>query len=68
MSRDSVNTKEKTKTDMTWKVLIEHSEAEIRACREKIKTLNKSLVFFKKQDESGMPFPLHGEDRHGKIS
>jgi hypothetical protein len=68
MSIDSVNEKEKAKQDINWSTLIEHSEAEIKACRDKIKTLTKSLVFFKKQADSGIPFPLKKDARHKELS
>ena len=64
MSRDSVKIKENAKQDIGWEILIKHSEAEIEACREKIKTLTKSLLFFKKQAHSGIRFPLEKDGRH----
>jgi hypothetical protein len=68
MSRDTVNSKINPKRDTEWEALIERSEAEISACRERLRKLHKSLRFFKKQASSGTPFPLSGEDRHQKIS
>jgi len=68
MSTDNVNVEEKGKTDTTWSELIEGSELEIRACREKINALRKSIIFFKKQQSMGVPFPLEKINRHTEIS
>jgi hypothetical protein len=68
MSRDSVKNKEKPKKDINWAVFIDHTEAEILACRQKIKAMNKSLRFFRKQVDSGVPFPLPDGSRHKEIS
>jgi hypothetical protein len=66
MSTDTVNSKEKTGRDITWNALIEHAEAEILACREKIKALRKSCIFFKKQSNSGVPYPIAETVNPGK--
>ena len=58
MPTDIVNEKELAIKDMTWNVLIKHAEAEIRACQKRIKALRKSCIFFKKQDDSGIPYPV----------
>ena len=68
MPVDSVNNEHKTKADIDLKSLIDHSEAEISACRERIKILTKSLIFFKKQADSGVPFPRKKDSRHEEIS
>lgn len=68
MSRDTVNNENTAKQDITWDELISASESEISVCKEKIVNLRKSLVFFKKQKEMGIPFPLAGTGRHKKIS
>ena len=68
MSRDSVKDEDNANQDINWETLIKHSEAEIRACREKIKTPSKSISFFKKQADSGAPFPLEKDDRHAETS
>lgn len=68
MSRDNVNREQNQKTDINWKLLIEHSEAEIKVCLAKVKALRKSCSFFKKQAGLGIPFPLQKEGRHKEIS
>jgi hypothetical protein len=68
MSRDNVNSKEKPKKDINWNVLIEDLEREISTCQNRIKTLRKSLFFFKKQADSGIPFPLEKDGRHKELS
>jgi len=65
MSRDNVQHENNTKIDVTWECLIEHSEAEIRSCREKIARLNKSIRFFRKQVEGGAAFPIR-QTRKGR--
>jgi hypothetical protein len=40
-----------------WEELIVYSESAIQAYTEKIKSMRKSLSFFKKQADMGMPFP-----------
>jgi hypothetical protein len=66
MSRDIVNIEQKTKQDITWKELIQHSESEISACRLKMERLRKSLKFFRKQAENGVPFPVPSSREKGK--
>jgi uncharacterized protein (DUF342 family) len=63
MSIDNVNGEQKIKKDITWEELIEHSEAQIRACRERISKLRKSLTFFKKLAKEGVPFPTPSRSR-----
>lgn len=67
MSTDNVKYEEKTKIGITWNALIQESESEIRSCREKIAKLRKSVVFFKKQLESDVAFPIQGA-RNGRRS
>jgi hypothetical protein len=56
-----VNCKDETKVnsdrDVTWHKLIEDSEYEIEACKDKISKLRKSIDFFKKQSSLGIDFP-----------
>jgi hypothetical protein len=47
--------------DGTWNALIEGAEETIQTCRDRIKDLKKSIVFFKKQKEAGAPFPIEIE-------
>ena len=68
MSIDTVKHEHKTKKDVDWGDLVEHSESEIRAHQEKIKELRKSLSFFKKQASCGVPFPVEIPHRHKEIS
>jgi hypothetical protein len=68
MSIDKVNRKDKTEKDINWTDLIEYSEEEILAYQTKIKSVRKSLNFFKKQAASGIPFPLGKEGRHKELS
>ncbi len=56
MGLDKVNHKNISTKDIDWTDLIEYSKAEILACQEKIKTIRKSLIFFKKQADNGIPF------------
>jgi len=64
MSTASVNGESGTKQDITWKEAIADSEAEIRACEQKIAKLRKSIVFFKQQEVAGVPFPTKNLHRH----
>jgi hypothetical protein len=48
--------------DSSWETLIADSEMAIETYRDKIASLRKSLVFFKKQRETGAPFPLKSEE------
>jgi hypothetical protein len=57
MSTDNVNSEQNRKKDITWEELIEYSESEIRACREKIAKLRNSLNFFRQRAKEGIPFP-----------
>ena len=68
MSCTSVNREEKTKKDITWSHLIADSDAQIKAMSTRIKKLRKSIVFFKKQEASGVPFPVPEENRHKEFS
>lgn len=68
MPRDVSTREHNTKQDITWEALIKHSEAEIKKLVEKQGALRKSLIYFKKQAESGIPFPALGGTRHKEIS
>jgi hypothetical protein len=68
MSRDVSTGENTTKQDMTWDALIKHSEVEIQKLIEKQKILRKSLNYFKKQADSGIPFPAPSEPRQKEIS
>jgi hypothetical protein len=68
MSRDIVNSESETKQDISWDSLISASESKIKEFRGQIGKLRKSLVFFKKQRDSGVPFPINKKGRHLKIS
>jgi len=65
---DNVKGKEKGKKDINFETLACDTEARIREYQEKIKALRKSIVFFKKQASSGVPFPTIEPNRHTKIS
>lgn len=64
MSTDKVNSENNPKKDMDWADLIEHSNQEISACLDRIKTLRKSMKYFKKQLNAGIPFPLQKNAKH----
>lgn len=68
MGLDKVKGKEKTKKDISWTDLIEYSEQQIRDHQERIKSIRKSLVFFKKQAECGIPFIPEKQNRHNELS
>jgi hypothetical protein len=68
MSLDKVNSKDNTKKDIDWTDLITHSEEEIKAYQVKIKSVRKSLNFFKKQADTGVPFPAEKIARHQDLS
>ena len=63
----NVNDEHNTKQDITWDVCAKQAENEIEACREKIAKLRKSLRFFKKQAEDGVPFPVPLDSRQKKL-
>jgi len=56
------------KRSVAWEELISYSESAIEAYTEKIKALRKSLIFFKKQAYTGMPFPSPNSVNNKKIS
>lgn len=68
MSTSDVKVENKAKKDVNWNTLIERCKTEMKANQEKIKTLSKSLFFFEKQAQSGVPFPLEKEARHKELS
>jgi hypothetical protein len=49
------------KQDITWERLIRESESQIAAYRKKIDDLRKSIIFFRKQAETGAKFPVSGK-------
>lgn len=53
--------------DINWQSLIIDSESEIAACKDRISRLRKSIVFFKRQEADGVPFPVN-EKRHANKS
>jgi hypothetical protein len=68
MPRDKVHKKDKAKTDTTWKQLMEACESKIKLCQSEIKTLRKSLIYFRRQEASGIQFPLSEEIDNREIS
>ena len=68
MSRDNSTSEQSEKKHVTFEALIADTEARILEHQVKIKTLRKSLVFFKKQASSGTPFPALEGIRHKGIS
>jgi predicted nucleic acid-binding Zn-ribbon protein len=61
MSVDKINKKievgQTTGVDITWERLIDDSQNEIDACKERITKLHKSIDFFMKQASLGIRFP-----------
>jgi hypothetical protein len=68
MSRDNTRSEKIGKQDITFDSLISDTEARIMEYEHKIKMLRKSLIFFKKQASSGIPFPIIEGPRQEKIS
>jgi hypothetical protein len=68
MSRDKIKGKITPKQDTGWESLISASESQIEDCRKKITLLRKSLIFFKKQRDTGIQFPVDKMSRHKEIS
>jgi hypothetical protein len=68
MTRDTVQRKRGVKKDEKWTVFIEQANAEIKRLQRRIYALRKSLIFFNKQAEEGIPFPSQMEHRHKEIS
>jgi hypothetical protein len=58
MSTEDVQQKVKANKDEKWTPLIEQAEAEIKRLHRRIYTLRKSLIFFRKQADSGVQFPI----------
>jgi len=58
MSTDNVNNKKQKQQDITWDALVRESEVRIQAYRRQISDLRKSIIFFKKQESLGIPFPI----------
>jgi hypothetical protein len=63
MSLDKVNDETQLSQDITWKDLIKDSETQIKTYREKIGLLNKSIIFFRSQEDGGVPFPKTGKEQ-----
>ena len=68
MPIDKVNPENRQRQDITWSVLIGESEARMRACRKELCELRKSIIFFIKQESSGVPFPVPKPHKIRKIS
>lgn len=68
MPSHSVKGENKTNKDITWDDLIRHSEAQMAQMSSQMKRLRKSIVFFKKEKELGVPFPHPDMSRHKKAS
>jgi hypothetical protein len=68
MTVDKVQEKDKAKKDMNWTILVRQSEREIKQLQARILRLRKSLFFFKKQSDSGVPFPVEKIARHSHLS
>jgi hypothetical protein len=68
MSRDISQEKDKAKVDINWKVLIEHSESQIKHLQERLKAIRKSLSYFRKQEDCDVPFPTGKYGRHKELS
>ena len=50
-------------TSHSWNELITDSEAKIKTCQSQIDALSKSIVFFKKQESLGIPFPAKDKQK-----
>ncbi len=57
MSTSDVKAESKANKEVDWSTLIEHCKAEITSYQEKIKTQNKSILYYEKQALSGAPSP-----------
>lgn len=68
MPVDKIQKKDKAKKDMNWTILERQSEREIKQLQARLKKLRKSLKFFKKQADSGIPFPIDKIARHAHLS
>jgi hypothetical protein len=68
MTVDNVQEKDKAKKDINWTILVRQSEREIKQLQARISRLRKSLTFFQKQADSGVPFPLEKIARHQHLS
>ena len=67
MTTDKVNRKNRRQQDITWAVLIGETEARLRAYKKEVNALSKSLVFFKKQESSGIRFPAHKTNKFRRL-
>jgi len=61
MSTDKVNTFQQLRKDITWELLVTESQKSVKTHQETIEILHKSIVFFNKQIEYGVPIPSVGE-------
>lgn len=68
MTTDKLQKKEKAKKDTNWTILAKQAEREIKHLQARMKKLHKSFVFFKKQEELGIPFPIEKIARHVDLS
>jgi hypothetical protein len=63
MSVVGVNAKVCSATDVTWTSLIRDAEMKVEMRQREILALEKSIVFFKKQETAGAVFPTLGKDQ-----
>lgn len=71
MTVDKINEDSTQRKDILWKTCVDDAEREIKVCQDKIDRLRKSIIFFKKQDDAGVPFPVEGKEevkRHINLS
>jgi hypothetical protein len=61
MSVAESNSENKAQDNLSWSTLISDAQSEITSLRDKILALRKSIVFFSKQEESGVQFPRQRE-------
>ena len=57
MSVVDVKVKGESANNVCWKTLISDAEARLEILHEEVRRLNKSIIFFKKQEDIGVPFP-----------
>jgi hypothetical protein len=59
MSTDIVKDNRKDGLDISWEVVIQDAEEQLRLAQCKVKELSESLRFFKQKKRKGEPFPGH---------
>jgi len=57
LSDDERSTERDRTENITWNILIQESEAQIKELEDKVSLLRKSLTYFRKQEKSGIQFP-----------